>query len=194
MSIFAFVKTALSVLIVCSFPLRATLVEPMDLDNLLERSPIVLYAQVIGVHKDFKGYRTLKLLKKEVARDRNSALEGLTEVCIPLLNRVDAKSGLSVRVKGAPDDFEPKKEYLFFLSKIDAKSLSAHRFQLADRFFALMGFFQGSFKVWQDQRGVKRVKPLVASELQNGRVRSFAIKESRAPLLADILNKARSIP
>ncbi|MBS1985205.1 MAG: hypothetical protein JST16_13630 [Bdellovibrionales bacterium] len=133
----------------------ATTVLPLGVDDLVGRSPVVIYGRVAQIQVDSgTGERTAVVESLDVAKSPEE-FKHQRDFYVPLLNRA-LPGRLMERVAGAPE-LRPDEELVLFLRPVDVDREGLHRRRDGQRIFALEGFHQGKLRVVHDATGARRL-------------------------------------
>jgi hypothetical protein len=183
----------------------------MNLEALLNEAPIVVYGKVVQIEVESgTGFRTALVEPLDVAR-APAEFKDAREFYIPLRDRAIPRSDIIERVSQAPD-FKLDEEVLLFLHPIPVRVEGLRHRKDGRRIFAMDGFFQGKFKIFEDKEGVRRVlawdegretrtsdqdlraQSTTARRPLHAQSQRETLDRPQARALDAVLNSARSIP
>jgi hypothetical protein len=129
---------------------RATVVEPLTLPDLVRRSPTIVHGVVRETHVAWEAGRAR--LYTYVTVEARELLKGGGGAPVVVFRQLGGRDGDQViYVPGTPR-FAPKQEVLLFLTGEDAGGYPQ-----------IMGIFQGAFQPASDASGARRVEAISSS-------------------------------
>ncbi len=134
---------------------HATTVLPMNVNDLIARSSIVIHGKVVQMDVNEKGYRVAVVEALEVLRAPEEFRQR-RDFHIPLFNRAVPHSDWIDYVPSAPE-LVLLEELVIFLDPIAPEEEGFFKRLDGQRLFSLHGFHQGKMRVLPDAAGVRRV-------------------------------------
>jgi len=200
-------------LFLISLGAHATTVRPLDVDQLMQLAPIVVYGKVVQIEVSSEtGLRTAVIEAMEVPKGPADIRER-RDFHVPLFNRAIPRSDLIERVPSAPELQVLEEVVLFLEPRPRAEKGLFFRTDQRDLYY-IQGLYQGKMRVLSDRLGRRHVaawsqvpdKIMTDRELRKQRttpraalsetqvsLRTATVQVETLPTLYSLLNQARTV-